>query len=144
MNIDWIIPCRFVEVHDNLATIVGGGIDNFWIPAEPRVVQVMFAIRLTAMPDELGGQTHSMVNEIKGPGGAVIHRIEGELGAQSDGEILNPGWLQGLTLPAGAQFQADEEGTYTVTHRFDDSEHSLPIHVHHSMPPGAQMPPGAP
>ena len=32
MNVDWVIPCRYVEVHDNLGTLVGAGIDTFWVP----------------------------------------------------------------------------------------------------------------
>lgn len=144
MNIEWIIPCRYLEVHDNLATIVGGGIDNFWLPVQPRIVQVMFAIRLTAMHEELTGGTHRIVNEIKGPDGQVMHHVEGELGTQATGDVLNPDWLQGMVIPAGAQFQADQEGTYTVVHRLDGSEHSLPLHVHHSAPPGVQLPPGSP
>jgi hypothetical protein len=28
LNIDWVIPCRYVEVHDNLGTIVGASIDT--------------------------------------------------------------------------------------------------------------------
>jgi len=139
MNIEWVIPCRFVEVHDNLATIIGGGIDNFWLPNEPRIVQAMFALRLTAMPEELAGQPHRLVNEIRSPSDEVINRAEAELGAQVD-EVLNPEWLQGLTLAGGVQFQANEPGTYTVTHRVDDSEHSLPFHIHHNVPAGTQPP----
>ena len=30
MNVDWVIPCRYVEVHDNLGSMIGAGIDTFW------------------------------------------------------------------------------------------------------------------
>ena len=33
MNIDWVIPARHTEIHDNLATIVGGGIDRQAVPS---------------------------------------------------------------------------------------------------------------
>jgi hypothetical protein len=141
VNVDWVIPCRLVEVHDNLATIVGGGIDTFWMPNEPRVVAVMFAIRVTAMADELlPGNPHTMAERIRDPNGEVIHEIEGELGAVVQGEVLNPEWLQGIAIPAGAQFPADVEGTYTVTHVIDQSEHSVPLHVVHGFPPGFEPP----
>lgn len=141
MNIEWVIPCRFVEVHDNLATIVGGGIDHFWVPQEPRAIGVMFALRLTAMADELGpDQPHQMSERIRDPSGNVIHEIAGELGAVAQGDPLHPEWLQGLSLAVGAQFEVPVEGTYTVTHRFDTSEHSLPLHVHHTSPPGVEPP----
>ena len=45
MNVDWVIPCRYVEVHDNLGTIVGAGIDTYWIPELPTTMQVVLAIQ---------------------------------------------------------------------------------------------------
>ncbi|MDQ3647488.1 MAG: hypothetical protein M3433_02685 [Actinomycetota bacterium] len=141
MNIEWVIPCRFVEVHDNLATIVGAGIDTFWVPQDPRVVGLMFAIRVTALADELGeDQQHPIAERIRDPNGAVIQEIEGQFAAGLAGEVANPDWLQGIAVPAGAQFEAAVEGTYTVTHKFDDSEHSSPLHVVHGFPPGAAPP----
>ena len=35
MNVDWVIPCRYVEVHDNLGSMIGAGIDTFWVPELP-------------------------------------------------------------------------------------------------------------
>jgi hypothetical protein len=141
VNVEWVIPCRFVEVHDNLATIVGGGIDTFWVPQEPRVIGVMFAIRVTALVDELGpGQAHTMAERIRDPHGEVIHEMEAELGAVAQGEVPNPEWLQGISLAVGAQFPVAVEGTYMVTHKFDASEHSLPLHVVHGFPRGFQPP----
>jgi hypothetical protein len=51
MNIAWVIPCRFVEIHDNLSTIIGGGIDTVLASSLPTEVQLMLAIRLHAMAD---------------------------------------------------------------------------------------------
>lgn len=142
MNVEWVIPCRFVEVHDNLATIIGGGIDTWWLPQEPRVVAVMFAIRVTALAEEPGPDNpHTAVERIRAPNGEVIHEMSTEMGAVAVGDLLNPDWLQGIALAAGAQFPAPTEGTYTVTHKFDDSEHSLPLHVVHGFPPGFEPPP---
>lgn len=33
LRVDWAIACRYAEVNNNLATIVGGGIDHTYIPA---------------------------------------------------------------------------------------------------------------
>src|SRR4051812_48778199 len=99
MNMEGGIPCRFVEGHDNLATIVGAGIDTFWLPQDPRVVGVMFALRVTAMADELEGSAHRMLERIRDPEGNVVHEMEGEFGAQAQGAVENPDWLQGISLP---------------------------------------------
>ena len=54
VNIDWVIPARHAEIHDNLATIVGGGIDRQAAPEFPSVVGMMLAVRLTATSEEIG------------------------------------------------------------------------------------------
>lgn len=65
MNIEWVIPCRFVEVHDNLGTIVGAGIDTFWVQELPSRIQLMLAIRLLGMIEELDPDiNHSVTNRI--------------------------------------------------------------------------------
>lgn len=143
MNIEWVIPCRFVEVHDNLATIVGGGIDTFWLTTEPRIVQVMFTIRVTALHDELDGDARfSMMSRVRAPGDDIVFDLSGEFGFEVHSDPAQPDFLAGIVLPAVVQFAAETEGTYTVTHRFGDSEHSLPLHVVHGFPPGMEPPPG--
>ena len=52
MNIDWVIPCRFVEVHDNLATIIGAGIDTVWVPGVPHPVHSATRIDATGPAEE--------------------------------------------------------------------------------------------
>jgi hypothetical protein len=50
-------------VHDNLATIIGGGIDTLWLQDLPAPIQVPLAVRVLATSDELaGGQEHPFVN----------------------------------------------------------------------------------
>src|SRR6185437_6497287 len=86
LNIDWIIPCRFVEVHDNLGTIVGAGVDTFWLPEMPGAVQLMLAIRLVGLPDEFTpDQRRRTATRIKGPDGETLSESIGEfaIGAQS-------------------------------------------------------------
>jgi hypothetical protein len=141
MNIAWVIPCRYVEVHDNLATMVGAGIDTFWLPQEPRGVAVMFAVRITAMTDELGpDKQHTMVQRIRSPDDEVIHEMQAEWSAAAQGEVRHPEWLQGVSLATAAQFGAPVEGTYTVSHEVNGAEHPVPLHVVHDFPPGFQPP----
>jgi hypothetical protein len=106
---------------------------------------VMFAIRCTAMADELGPDNpHTLLERVRDPNDQVVHEMQGEFQAAAEGDVRNPDWLQGLSLPAGAQFAVELEGTYTVTHQVDGaSEHSLPLHVSHNFPPGFEPPPDA-
>lgn len=79
MNVDWLIPCRYVEVHDNLGTIVGAGIDTYWLPQLPTGLQVLIAVRLQGLPEELTPDTeHSITQIIAGPEGDVIAKVEGK------------------------------------------------------------------
>jgi hypothetical protein len=128
VNIAWVIPCRFVEVHDNLATIVGGGIDTLWVPELPAPLQIVLCVRLTGTPEELTeDQQHKAVNRVRDPQGNVVSEISGEfaIGVES----ARPDWLVGISLPTAIQFEATEEGTYTIDHLVDDAEYSIPMHV---------------
>jgi hypothetical protein len=140
LNVDWIIPCRYVEVHDNLATLVGAGIDTFWVQQFPASIQVLVAIRLTGVAEELDENiAHTSRNIITNPSGEVIGdgRVELRLGmpeAKTD-------WLNGVILPSQMVFTATEEGTYTVENQVDDSSKSIPLHVVQGLPPGTPPPP---
>ena len=137
MNIEWVIPCRYVDVHDNLGTIVGAGIDTYWLPDLPSPVQVLVAVRLTGMVDELGADNkHTLVNFVKDPGGVVIGDGKSEFAAEV--QSARPEFLAGLLIPLGIQFEAAEEGSYAIEFVLDDGgmSTSLPVHVVHGLPPG--------
>lgn len=128
MNIDWVIVCRYAEVHDNLGTIVGAGIDTFWVDELPAQIRVGLAIRVLAMQDEIGpGVKHAIVNRVRDPQGDVIGEGSGEL--EVAGESARPEWLAGIMMPLAVAFEAAEEGTYTIEFNVDDASDSLPIHV---------------
>jgi hypothetical protein len=139
LNIDWLIPCRYVEVNGNLATIVGAGIDIFWVPQLPAAVAAMLAVRLTGTADEFGSEVkHQMASRVLGPSGEPIgQEIQGEF--EVGGEHVRENWLNGVMLAGGFQFMAEEAGTYTVEQRFDKASASIPVHVVHG-PPGTPPP----
>jgi hypothetical protein len=139
VNIDWVIPCRFVEVHDNLGTIVGAGIDTFWVSELPTQLQVLLAVRLLAMAEELGeDQQHEATNRIKDPRGEVISEVGGQFTV--GGETQRPEWLTGIMLSTVVQLEVAEEGTFTIEHVVDGNSVFLPIHVVHGPPPGVESP----
>lgn len=136
MNIDWVIPCRYVEVHDNLGTIIGAGIDTFWVRQLPTPLQVAMAIRLLATADELGpDHPHIARNIIRDPRGNAISDLSAEFRAEA--EAARPDWLAGILVHTVIQFEATEEGTYTFEHVVDQSSASVPLHIVHGLPPAA-------
>jgi hypothetical protein len=140
VNLDWVIPCRYVEVHDNLGTIVGAGIDTYWVRELPTTIQVVLAIRLLAMADELGEAVqHTAVNRVRDPRGEVVSEVGGEF-AMGGGDAARPDWLTGIMVNSLVQLEVTEEGTYTIEHEVDGSVESLPIHIVHGPPPGTEWP----
>jgi hypothetical protein len=135
LRIDWIIACRYVEVHDRLGTIIGAGIDTLWVPELPATLRVGIAIRLVAMPDEVQpGVKHVVVNRIRDPQATEIG--QGTLELELSGEP-QPDWLTGVIVPAAVTFEAAEEGTFTIEFEIDGIATALPISVIHGPPPGA-------
>ena len=139
MNVDWLIPCRYVEIHDNLASIMGAGIDTFWVPDLPATVQVAFAIRLTGLPEELDGEIeHTSRNVVRGPGGDTLSDVNATFRVGGGPPGLRPDWLQGIMLGTHLSFLAPSAGTYTFEHIVDGSSRQAPLHVVHGPPPGTQ------
>lgn len=132
MKIESVIPCRYVEVRDNVATIVGAGADRLTVADEPREVALMIAIRISALPEEFGmDRVYPVENHVRDPRGAVIQEEVGSFSAAMRGGRGGP-WLQGVWIALEASFPAATEGTYTITHKFGPAEHQLPLHVVHS------------
>jgi hypothetical protein len=115
-------------VHDNLGTIVGAGIDTFWLPELPAAVQLMVAIRLVGLPEEFTeDQTHATATRIKDPAGQTVSEAAGEFTVSAEG--ARPDFLTGVTIPAAVRFEVDQEGTYAVEYEFGGSAQTIPIHV---------------
>lgn len=134
MKIDWVVPCRFAEVRENLATIVGAGGDRFLLAEQPWMLETMLAIKVTALVGELGpDNVYPVENRIRDPRGTLIHEESGSFSASASEEIHDPTWLQAVYIATQARFPAETEGTYTISHTFGDSEHLLPIHISHGV-----------
>jgi hypothetical protein len=141
VNVDWLIPCRYVEVNNNLATIVGAGIDTFWLPQLPAPLQVSIAVRLQGLPDELAA-SHPVRQIIRGPDGEAVSEMQGDAMFGGPGQqVQRPDWLQGVIMPAVIGFQVEHEGTYTFEFMIDSAGASVPLHVIHGLPGVPQAPP---
>lgn len=127
---DWIIPCRYVEVHDNLATMIGAGIDTLTPPELPASVQVVTAVRLTGLPAELeAGLKHTTRTIVRGPQGDVVSEAEGEFEVEGEGIPDQRDWLQGFVINVAVAFEALVAGTYMIEHAVDASSATVAIHV---------------
>jgi hypothetical protein len=145
LNIDWIILCRYAEVHDNLATIAGGGIDTWWLPELPAPVQVAVAVRLLATAEELGPDCdHTTRNIIRGPDGGTLSDLSStfKAGTKEEAGAARLEWLTGIALVAVIRFAPGEAGTYTFEHMVDGSSKSVPLHIVHGLPAGTEPSPG--
>ena len=128
MNVDWVIPCRYVEVHDNLGSMIGAGIDTFWVPELPAPIQVMLAVRLTATAEELApGIQHVLRTVITdGAGDAVF---EATVEFEADADTAQSEWLNSMVMPSVVQFEAIEAGTFQLEQSVDGNSQSIPLHV---------------
>jgi hypothetical protein len=138
VNIDWVIPCRYAEVHDNLATMVGAGIDTFWVPGLPAPIQVAVVVRLLATADELGpDHDHTVRNIIRSPDGEPLSEGETatfQIGTSEEAGSAREDWLNGIELITMAAFEATEPGTYTFELTVDGSTKATPLHVAQGQP----------
>jgi hypothetical protein len=111
-RVDWLIPCRYCEVNNGLATIIGGGFDTEGGHEFPGPAQVTLAIRLLGLPDD---RSHNLTVKVEDPGlqevGAPLHF---PFTAAKEPQHL-PGWEINIVLTALVLFTATDEGSYTIT-----------------------------
>ena len=128
MNVDWVIPCRYVEVHDNLGSMIGAGIDTFWLPELPGPLQVMLAVRLTATAEELApGIQHTLRTVVTDLQGEAVFEAGLEFEANTDSGSSE--WLNSIVIPSVVQFEPVEAGTYQLEQSVDGNSRSIPLHV---------------
>ena len=88
----------------------------------------MLAIRLTATSEEIGpDHMHLWRNIVKNPAGEAIAEGGGEFAIGAENPRTD--WLNNFLISAAIQFEAEEEGTYTIELIVDEANSALPIHV---------------
>lgn len=139
MLVGWVIPCRYVEVNGNLATIVGGGIDRLWVPEVPprAPVQVLCAARIVAEHDEIAppgeeGPQHTLACRVYSPSMALVSDLPQPFGISG---TFEPAIQPAVILPIGVVFRPEEEGQYTIEIAVDDRGFSVPLTVRVGQPP---------
>lgn len=136
MRVDWAIPCRYAEVHDNLATVIGAGITHLWPTELPATIGLMLAIRLIFLPDEVDPQAmHKLRVAAMAPGGGMLQQVEGDLNIGRPSVAPDENEFQGVHVPMALQFQAEVEGTYMLEITVDGHTTGVPLHVAPGPPP---------
>jgi len=128
VRIDWAIPCRYVEVVDGLATIVGAGANIFTTPEFPTAIGLMVAIRIAA--NEGDNHDHLFGSRVLGPDmEPVTDRGEIQFNMGEVNPAKPAGWEQTVVQPVGVQFPAEVEGQYTLELTVDDRSATVPLVV---------------
>jgi hypothetical protein len=117
VEIEWVIPCRSVDVDGRDITINGAGADRTTVAALPAEVGTTVAIRVAATIGEVQQRAIQKAWTVRGPGGDVVR--EGG-GPESFGELPAPfredlRTYLGLTEVVG--WRAAREGVYAVEFR---------------------------
>ena len=133
MRVGWVIPCRYVEVNNNLATIVGGGIDRVWVPGlpVPGPVQMLCAARIIADHAEIdaeaqGEPEHTLTSRVYDPSMNLVSELPQPFGLTGD---FDPAIEPAVILPIGVVFEPQEEGLHTIEIAVDDRGFSVPLTV---------------
>lgn len=129
MRVDWALPCRYTEVNDNLATIVGASVDTVQVLTLPATIPVTIAVRLVAALDELGeDKPHELRCVARNADLEEVGEVQGTASWPVP-EAARADWLLGIHLPLVVQFEAGEEGTYTLDISVDGNGYPVPMHV---------------
>lgn len=135
MRVVWAIPCRYAEVHEGTATIIGGGTNLFWVPQLPAPIGLMVAINIAGSEHELR-EPHTIRSQVLGPDMQPLGPAGEAILEMGLSEHRPPGWEGNLILPTVNQFVAPVEGTYTIEFTIDDRSETTVILVQQGPPPG--------
>ncbi|MCU1676635.1 MAG: hypothetical protein JWM93_1393 [Frankiales bacterium] len=129
MRITWAIPCKFAEVVNGQATIVGAGANLFVVPqaAFPIGMGVTVVLSIAAGDGEIEGHLRG---QILGPDMAPIGDALDVPGfGFPPGPNKPDGWENTVMIPIIMQWEAAEFGTYTLTFSIDERTVTVPVLV---------------
>jgi hypothetical protein len=139
LRVGWVIPCRYVEVTNNLATIVGAGIDHVWVPSipPPQPVQILCAVRIVANHDEVHVEPpeegpNTLTCRIHDPSMEVVSDLPAPFAMSG---TFDPAIEPAVIMPIGVAFEPQEQGQYTIEIAVDERSFSVPLTVSEGAPP---------
>lgn len=132
MRIEYVVPCRYAEVNDGLATIVGAGIDSIAAAVFPTNVQVMLTVRILGQADEMPGAHRVRCPVRDSEDTTIAEDLDATIELPPEPAQPHPAgdaWLHNIMLAIGVAFVAPQAGTYTLNVIFDDAEYPVPIYL---------------
>lgn len=128
LRVDWAILCRYVEVNNGLATIVGAGIDQYGVQSLPATLDMALAVRLVGLPDEVDHTIEiSVLDPLMQPVGTPI---------PEQTFTLNPplpdfpaGWEMNVPLVLQLHIEVGDPGPYTIDIKVDGHSHTHTFRV---------------
>jgi hypothetical protein len=126
LQVQWAIPCRYVELAQAGATIVGAGADIVVAPQLPAPAQLMFAVRYVGSPEEFDGSAHRIGCRIFDPAGNPMG--EQSAGMSAEAAQVVPGYTIEMIVPTAVVIEIRQHGTYRVQFFIDDATLDVPMH----------------
>lgn len=132
LRLDWAVPARYAEAAaDGSATIIGAGIDSFWLPEVPADIGLFLMIRVAGPADEFE-EEHQLEIRLVTPESEEQQVLQA--GFQTPPGARNPlavpGMESGILIPAGVAFRAEEYGFHTLEVYLDGQRlRSIPVAV---------------
>lgn len=127
MRVEWAVACRFVEVHDGLATMVGAGVDNIGVASVPSEVGIMFAVRIAIAPGDSG--KHKLTARVLNPQMDQIGELAAEFEIGAGQPHTQPGWEGHITVPLAFGWPVAEPGAYLLHFECGTASVDLPMMV---------------
>lgn len=132
LRLDWAVPCRYAEASaDSTATIIGAGIDSFWLEEVPADVGLFLMVRIAGPPDEFEDE-HKVAIHLVTPEREEHEVLQAGFRAPpgTRNPLAVPGSESGMLLPAGIAFRAEDYGFHTLEVYLDDQRlRSIPISI---------------
>ena len=128
LRVDWLIPCRYAEAVDGLATMIGAGANVVVMPELPNAAAVHVVGRIAGLAEP--GSDHQIVAQVLGPDFApVAEPVELTLTMGERSEFNPEGWEDHMIVHLALQFPVEEYGVHLVEVRVDERSATLQLHI---------------
>lgn len=134
MRIAWAVPCRYAEVVENVAHILGGGISVVHVPEVPTTVGLFVALCIGGSEHELGEDQQHIVSA------RALNPAHEEILPQLDIPFAAPHWGPAggestFVLPLQPVMPISEFGLHMLEFNIDGrSTTTVPINVVEALP----------
>ena len=114
MRLDWALSARYAEAPgDGTVTILGGGIDTFWVGELPAPIGIFLPMRVAAPEDEWREEGHELSVRLVRPDRAEEVMLTIPLRMDEAPPLKIAGAESGAVVPLALTWEAADHGLYT-------------------------------